>query len=359
MTSGFQRTVESPRRAWAALNTTPMGSRRLYYGRPSSARRTLLLRMLATVALILLVMVVFLLDRDGLRDGIDGHVSFIDVIYFSLVTITTVGYGDIVPVTDTARLFDALLVTPIRLIVWLIFLGTAYQFVVQRIIEDLRMRIRQSALENHIIFCGFGLGGTAAVNEMLTRGADREKIVVIDTDEAAVLRASEMGLVGLRGDATREATLQDARVQSAKTAVVSLGRDDTSVLSVLTLRSMAPQLRIVAMVKEAENEPLLRQGGASATICPSTLGGVLMANSLENSHIARYMHDMLTSDGRVMLKERLATGADVGRAPTALADGIALRVLRGEQTLGFWEPEATIREGDRLLLLSPLEKGTA
>lgn len=354
MTTRFQRTVDSPRRAWAALTSTSMGGRRLYYGRPSSARRTLLLRLIASLSLIVLVMVVFLLDRDGLRDSIDGHVSFVDVIYFSLVTITTVGYGDIVPVTDTARLFDALLVTPIRLIVWLIFLGTAYQFVVQRIIEDFRMRIRQSELENHIVFCGFGLGGGSAVSELLSRGADREKIVVIDADEASVLRASELGLVGLRGDATREATLKDARVQNAKTAVVSLGRDDTSVLCVLTLRSLAPDLRIVAMVKDAENEPLLRQGGASATICPSTLGGVLIANSLENSNIARYMHDMLTSDGRVMIKERLAGPADVGQKPTGVAGGIVLRIMRGEQVIGFWEAEATIREGDRLLVLEPI-----
>lgn len=312
------------------------------------------MRLLATVTLILLVITVFLLDRDGLRDSIDGHVSFIDVIYFSFVTITTVGYGDIVPVTASARLFDALLVTPIRLIVWLIFLGTAYQFVVQRIIEDLRMRIRQSELEGHIVFCGFGLGGSSAVNELLSRGAAREKVVVIDSDEAAVLRASELGLVGLRGDATREATLKDARVASARTAVVSLGRDDTSVLAVLTLRALAPQLRIVAMVKEAENEPLLRQGGASATICPSTIGGMLMANSLENSNIARYMLDMLTSQGRVMLKERTATAEDVGRPPTALADGIALHVLRADRIIDFWEPGATILAGDRLLLLTPI-----
>lgn len=351
--SRLKRTIASPRRAWNALNATPVGSRRLYYGRPSSARRTLLLRLLATIALVVLVVVVFLLDRDGLQDNIDGHVSVIDVIYFSMVTITTVGYGDIVPVTESARLFDALLVTPIRLVVWLIFLGTAYQFVVQRIVEDLRMRIRQSDLKNHTVLCGFGLSGRSAVTEMLARGADPARIVVIDADEAAVLHAAELGLVGMRGDATREATLKDARVAEAKTAIVALGRDDTSVLSVLTLRALAPRLRVVAMVKEAENESLLRQGGASATICVSTIGGALMANSLEDSEVARYMMDMLTSGGRVMFKERIATAVDIGRVATALADGIALRILRGDRTVGFWEPEASVREGDRLLVISP------
>ena len=351
--------MDSPRRAWDALNSATLGSRRLYYGRPSSARRALLVRSLAALTLIIVVNLVFILDRDGLRDSVDGHVSVVDAIYFSFVTISTVGYGDIVPVTETARLYDALLVTPIRLVIWLIFLGTAYQFVVQRLIEDLRMRIRQSELENHIVFCGFGLGGSSAVSELLNRGHDRTKIVVIDADEASVLRASELGLVGLRGDATREATLKDARVQNARTAVVSLGRDDTSVLSVLTLRALAPDLRILAVVKEGENEPLLRRAGASSTVCPSMLGGVLMANSLESSQIAGFMQDMLTSAGRVMLKERAAEAADVGQAPTALRDGLALRITRGERSIGFWEVDARIQPGDQLLVLAPHENGSA
>jgi voltage-gated potassium channel len=113
-------------------------------------------------ALLGLVMIVFWLDRDGLRDFADGHVSFADVVYFTMVTVTTVGYGDIVPVTGSARLFDALLVTPVRLLVWLIFIGTAYQFVVERILEDTRMRLRQSRLKDHIVICGFGRSGRSA-----------------------------------------------------------------------------------------------------------------------------------------------------------------------------------------------------
>src|SRR3546814_4159280 len=68
-------------------------------------------------------------DRGGLVDQVDGHISFGDVLYFTMITITTVGYGDIVPVTPRARMFDTIAVTPIRLFVWLIFLGTAYDFI--------------------------------------------------------------------------------------------------------------------------------------------------------------------------------------------------------------------------------------
>jgi len=75
---------------------------------------TLLLRAGFVLLLVASVFLVFLFDRDGLRDQIDGHVSVTDVLYFTMVTITTVGYGDIVPVSDQARLIDAFFVTPAR-----------------------------------------------------------------------------------------------------------------------------------------------------------------------------------------------------------------------------------------------------
>ena len=96
------------------------------------------------VALFLIVIAVFWFDRDGLRDHADGSISFTDVVYFTMVSVTTVGYGDIVPVTRQARLVDAMLVTPIRLFIWLIFIGTAHQLVLQRLIEEFRMRRLQA-----------------------------------------------------------------------------------------------------------------------------------------------------------------------------------------------------------------------
>jgi len=85
-------------------------------------------RLLLALALIGVALAVHWFDRAGLRDNVDGAISFVDVLYFTMITVTTVGYGDIVPVTPQARLFDTFVVTPIRLFVWLIFLGTAYDF---------------------------------------------------------------------------------------------------------------------------------------------------------------------------------------------------------------------------------------
>ena len=138
---------------------------------------TLLLRAGFVLLLVASVFLVFLLDRDGLRDQIDGHVSVSDVFYFTMVTITTVGYGDIVPVSDQARLIDAFFVTPVRIFVWLTFLGTAYQLIIQRLIEEWRMLRLQRELKDHVILCGYGHSGSIAASELLLRGWEPEQIV--------------------------------------------------------------------------------------------------------------------------------------------------------------------------------------
>ncbi|HEX6572580.1 MAG TPA: potassium channel family protein, partial [Steroidobacteraceae bacterium] len=229
---------------------------------------TLLLRAGLVLALVASVFVVFLIDREGLRDNIDGYVSVSDVFYFTMVTITTVGYGDIVPVSDPARLIDAFFVTPVRIFVWLIFLGTAYQLVLQRLIEEWRMLRLQRELKGHVIVCGYGHSGSIAANELLLRGWDPERIVVIDPDREEVAKAAERKLIGIHGDASSEELLRMAGLREAHSLIVSVGRDDTTVLVVLTARSLSKNVRIIASVREPENIKLVRAGGADEVVSP-------------------------------------------------------------------------------------------
>ena len=147
-----------------------------------------------------------------LHDEHDGEISFLDVVYFTFVTITTVGYGDIVPVTDRARLIDAILVTPARLIFIMIFVGTAYEIVMQRWVESFRMERLQAHLRDHIIICGFGAAGQMAAREILARGTPPAQIVVIDLADDGPRGRRATGLTGLRGDAVRADVLADAAV---------------------------------------------------------------------------------------------------------------------------------------------------
>ena len=153
----------------------------------------LLMRVVLVAVLVLAVFAVFLIDRDGLRDNIDGHVSVLDVVYFTMITITTVGYGDIVPVSDQARLIDAFFVTPVRVFVWFIFIGTAYQLIIERLLEEWRMTRLQKELKGHVILCGYGHSGSIAAAELVQRGWSREQLVVIERQADEVERAAAKG----------------------------------------------------------------------------------------------------------------------------------------------------------------------
>lgn len=327
--------------------------RRLYYGGHGSVRRALVARSLTVLVLLALIVAMFWLDRDGLRDAADGHVSFVDVLYFTMVTVTTVGYGDIVPITESARLLDALLVTPIRFFIFVIFFGTAYQLVVERILEDTRMRMQQARLQNHIVICGFGRSGRSAAAEFAKRGVPPQQVVVIDQSEQALEEAAEAGFFGLRGDASREGILAEACVSRARVVLLCLGRDDTAVLTALTIRHLSPAVRIVASAREQENEKLLLQSGADTIVSPSVLAGALLAKSADSSQIVDYVRDLVSEGGRITLRRREAGPDDVGKRPGEIADGLLLRIHRGSETIGFWEPTAIIRPGDTLLVVTP------
>jgi voltage-gated potassium channel len=300
---------------------------------------------------VLTVILVFWFDRDGLRDHHDGEISFSDVIYFSMVTITTVGYGDIVPVSRGARVLDALLVTPIRLFIWLIFLGTAYQLVLQRLFEDIRMRMVRAKLQDHIIICGYGHSGTCAAEELVARGMDRKQMLIIDAVQAQVERAAEHGFIGLLGDVTSEEVLRRAMLESARAMFVCTDRDDTNVLVVLTARHLSSTIRIISRVEEPENEKLLRQSGANATVLPSRVGGILMADSLESSALVKYVMDLISAGGRIVLEERDANAEDIGRIARDIPH--VVRVLRAGQVLNVDSAETTLQAGDKLITVRP------
>lgn len=111
-------------------------------------------RALLALGLIGIALAVHWFDRDGLRQSSGEPVTFTDILYFTMITVTTVGYGDIVPVTQQSRLFDTFVVTPIRLFVWLIFLGTAYDFLLKRVWERWRMSVIQRQLRDHVVIAG-------------------------------------------------------------------------------------------------------------------------------------------------------------------------------------------------------------
>ena len=314
---------------------------------PDQGWRQLALRAALLVALIGIVLLTLWLDRDGLKDQIDGSISFVDIVYFTAITITSVGYGDIVPVTDRAKLIDTFFITPIRLFVFLLFLGTAYDFLLRGWWDKLKMRMIQNNLQGHIVLVGYGRTGRQAAGEIIARIADRRQLVVVDMDKDALEAAGRIGLATLHGDATRDSVLAAVKIERARALIVSAGRDDASVLIVLTARQHSTAVPVSVTIREADNEDLARQAGATTVINPVSFSGLLLAGSTHGPHLADYLSDLAGSGGRVSLHERPVTPGEVGLSLRDIRPGMALSLYRRDQCYGFETPEAArLEPGD-------------
>jgi voltage-gated potassium channel len=317
---------------------------------PFSVWVQLAIRLGLLFALFAFIVGVHWFERDSLKDAHDGVVSFTDVLYFTMISATTTGYGDIVPVSDRARMFDAFIVTPVRIAFLLILAGTAYTFAIKQTWNRWLMTLIQKNLHNHIILAGFGVSNSKALQELIAGGEDPRRIVVIDSREEAVDEARECGVTVLQGDASRNETLAAVHIERASALLVSAGRDDSAILIVLTARKMAANIKISVTIRLDENEDIARQAGADTVINPVSFAGLLLASSLEGPERADYLADLVTTEGQVMLRERIVDPAEVGKSPEELCTGLAVRIIRAGRPHGPADPAfRTLHAGDRIL----------
>lgn len=213
----------------------------------------------------------------------------------------------------------------------------------------------QKQLSDHIVVLGYGISGSEAVGELIERGVEPSCIVVIDPSEDRLSDAEKLGCNVLAGDATRDETLQAVRIGNAQTVLVSAGRDDTSILIVLTVRHLAPDVPISVVVRADDNELLARQAGANNVINPVRFTGLLLAGSAKGAHIAEYMSDLASVSGKVQLVERRVTAAEVGKPLSeSCGNGIGLRIYRNGEPHGYWEGECSaLQVGDIIVEVVP------
>ena len=311
-------------------------------------------RVAAMAFLLGLLVLVHWLEREGLKDTHDGSVSFLDVIYFTMISATTTGYGDIVPVTNNTRMFDALVVTPIRILFILILAGSAYLFVARRSWERFIMKRIQRTLCDHILVVGYGAKNSRAVQELIDLGAEPHDIVVIDTKDERLELAKALGCTVLKADATRDETLRAVHIERAKLVIISAGRDDTTILICLTARHLAPDLRISVAVNAEDNEAPAKRAGADVVVNPLDFAGLLLATTHGGQHIADYLADLASMRGKVRMIERNVRPDEVGKSLAEVTEGVGLRIIRDGTPYGFWRPQvAKLEEGDILMQICP------
>ena len=215
----------------------------------------------------------------------------------------------------------------------------------------------QEQLSDHIVVLGYGVSGSEAVAELIARGTDAHCIVVMDTDPERLAAAEEVGCNVIEADATRDEHLMAVRIDKARTVLVSAGRDDASILIVLTVQHLAPHVPISVVIRAADNELLAHQAGADNVINPVRFTGLLLAGSAQGAHIADYLADLASVSGKVQLIERPVLAKEIGKSLDDLASGgRGLRIYRDGHPHGFWEAEArTLKAGDTVVEILPTD----
>ncbi|MBY4573307.1 potassium transporter Kef [Gordonia paraffinivorans] len=293
--------------------------------------------------------VVVWIDRDGYRDTQGNPLSYLDSLYYSAVTLSTTGYGDITPISPFARFVNIVIITPLRVLFLIVLIGTTLEVLTERSRQALKIQRWRNAVRNHTVVIGYGTKGRTAVDAMRGDGVKPSEIVVVDSEPAVLEAAAADGLVTVRGDATKSDVLRLAGVAHAKNIIVAPNRDDTAVLATLTAREINPRAKIVASIRESENTHLMRQSGANSVVVSSETAGRLLGIATMTPSVVEMIEDLLTPDIGYSIAEREVDPSETGGSPAHTRD-IVLGVVRDGVLHRVDDAEVEqIEAGDRLL----------
>jgi voltage-gated potassium channel len=264
--------------------------RQLYYGGPQ--RSTVVRGRLFQAGLALLV--VFVLGTGGYWLIGHGDWSIMECSYMVLITITTVGYAEVLPVsaTDAGRLFTMiLLVSGMGTSVY--FLSALTAFIVEGDLRDAlwrrRMSNRLDKLRDHYIVCGAGETGRQVVAELV--GAGR-KVVAVEMSKESLDRVVDRyrdGVITILGDATEDDVLREASIGRATGLFTTLESDQDNLYVTLSARQLNPELRIVSRGQSQRSAAKLRQAGADSVISPARIGGRRMAHQMLRPNVVGFL----------------------------------------------------------------------
>lgn len=307
-------------------------------------------RLAVSLAALTVATFIVYLGRNGYRDVTGEPMTVLDCLYFATVSLSTIGFGDITPYTEFARLINVLVITPLRIAFLILLVNTTLELT-ERSRQEWKIQRWRRKVRNHTVVVGYGTKGKSAVTAILSDEMSPNDVVVVDTDQVALDHASAAGLVTVHGDATKSDVLRLAGAQRAASIIVAANRDDTAALVTLTAREIAPKAKIIASIREAENQHLLRQSGADSVVVSSETAGRLLGIATTTPTVVEMIDDLLTPEAGFAIAERQVEQTEVGGSARHLRD-IVLGVVRDGHLLRVDAPEVdAIEATDRLLYI--------
>ena len=226
--------------------------------------------------------------------GTAGYMAFagyplFEAVYMALTTVTTIGYGEALPLGKAGRMFN----------VFYVVIGVATLFVAIGVLTQAMIELELSGyfpkrrrrrmidnLTSHFIICGYGRVGRSASEELKKAGVP---ILVIDRNEDRVERALQAGFLAVAADSTRDEVLRDVGIDRARGLIAALATDADNTYLILTAKALNPLLPVATRVSEDESERKLRRAGADVVFAPYTITGQRLSQSLLKPHVNEFI----------------------------------------------------------------------
>ncbi|HWQ61069.1 MAG TPA: potassium channel protein [Negativicutes bacterium] len=282
-----------------------------------------------------------------------------DAFYMTVVTVATVGYGDIVPHTAGGRVFTMILIVTG---VGMTYYSLTYLFslMVEGQLKNFMgrrgMNRKIASMRDHIIVCGAGRVGSNVVKRLEHEAGE---FVVIEDNQAVFEQLVEAKVTAVHGDATRDEVLLAAGVERAKGVISTLSHDADNVYVTLTAKSLNPGITVVARAERPEAEEKLRRAGADTVIFPSVMGGRQMVSAITRPVIMDFVENVFYNQELHLDIAEIAVGARAALAGMTLAasgikdkyDSIVVAVKRGDRMITTPDADLTIAAGDIMIVI--------
>lgn len=219
---------------------------------------------------------------------IDGYPP-LDAIYMAVITVATVGYSELRPLSTAGRIFNIFVIMT-GATALLLAVGAMTQTIIELELKQFfpKRRVKRmiDSLTDHLIICGYGRVGRNAANELLRADVP---FIILEKNEDKVDRAMRSGLLAALGDATLDANLRGVGIERARGLIASLATDADNLFLVLSAKTLNPRLQVSVRVNEEEAEQKMRRAGADTILAPFMITGARLAQSILRPHVVQFL----------------------------------------------------------------------
>jgi len=289
----------------------------------------------------------------------------IDSVYMTMITLSTVGFGEVNPLDDRSRLFTMVLIITGIIVIGYLVNRVTEAFLQGYFRESIRLRQKRNVIDklsNHYILCGFGRTGIHVAREFAAEGIP---FIIIDSELEEIEKAQQQGYLTLQGDATLDEYLYFAKIEKAICIVAALSSDADNLYTVMSAKALNPKIRAIARASTEEAVKKLERAGADAVVSPYITGGKRLAAAALRPQIMDFVDGILTGGEKAFYLEEFLVeehcpylGQNLSQTGIRLKSGalvVAIRRYDGNIIAGP-TGDTILENGDSLICMGTAEQ---